>query len=253
VIISTSSLAGIDNALTYAMAYKYRRRYIQRFGFEMYELKPFPQDVPMRVGEYEADEGDETTVGTDGRRHHPLPANSEDASRRGVLLYRLNRPHPESDQPRVGLHAKSLVVDRSVAVVGTHNFDPRGVNYNTESALIIRDPAFAARVADSIQRETLPANAWVIAPREPGVAEVDGAIVRDSERLPIFDLWPSRYATAFEFRAGPDCPKPLPIRDPTFYRCYRAVGDFPDVPILGMKWWMTRVVTAFGAGMTPFL
>lgn len=256
VIVSTSSLAGIDNALTYAMAYKYRRRYIQRFGFELYELKPFPQDVPMRVDEYEAIDGDrraDASVQPKGRRHHPLPASGEDASRRGVLLYRLNRNRPESDRPAVGLHAKSFVVDRDVAVVGTHNFDPRGVNYNTESALIIRDPAFAARVADSIERDTLPANAWVIAPREPGAAGLDSAIVRASEDLPIFDLWPSRYATAFEFHPAADCPKPLPIRDPAFYRCYRPVGDFPEVPVLGLKWWMTRAVTAFGAGMTPFL
>lgn len=261
VIVSTSSLAGIDNALTYAMAYKYRRRFLKRFGFEMYELKPFPEDVPMRVGDLVTDEedvADEEVAGSNvvqakaGRRR-PLPTSSEDTSRRGVLLYRLNRPPPASDEPRVGLHAKSLVVDRSIAVVGSHNFDPRGVNYNTESALIIRDPAFAARVADSIVRDTLPANAWVIAPRGPAIADVDDTIVRASERLPIFDLWPSRYATAFDLRVGPDCPKPLPIRDPDFHRCYKAVGDFPDVPILGLKWWMTRAITAFGAGMTPFL
>ena len=42
-------------------------------------------------------------------------------------------------------------------------------------------------------------------------------------------------------------------RDPDFHRCYRAVGDFPDVSVLGLKWWLTRAVTAFGAGMTPFL
>ncbi|MBS0226022.1 MAG: phospholipase D family protein [Proteobacteria bacterium] len=261
VIVSTSSLAGIDNALTYAMAYKYRRRYIKRFGFEMYELKPFPQDVPMRVGDLVTDEEDVVDEGevkdaprvsVRGRRR-PLPASGEDTSRRGVLLYRLNRPLPQSDEPRVGLHAKSLVVDRSVAVVGSHNFDPRGVNYNTESALIIRDPAFAARVADSILRDTQPANAWVIAPRDPVIADVDDTIVSASERLPLFDLWPSRYATDFEFRSEPGCPKPLPIRDPDFHRCYRAVGDFPDVPLLGVKWWLTRAITAFGAGMTPFL
>ena len=263
VIVSTSSLAGIDNALTYAMAYKYRRRYIQRFGFELYELKPHPQDVPMRVGEYEAAAGEIDEVDrradpavhpqTQTLRRRPLPASGEDASRRGVLLYRLNQVRPESERPRVGLHAKSLVVDRDIAVVGTHNFDPRGVNYNTESALIIRDPAFAARVADSIERDTLPANAWVIAPRDPAIANVDSAIVRASEDLPIFDLWPSRYATAFEFHPAGDCPKPMRIRDPAFYRCYQPVGDFPGVSVLGLKWWMTRAVTAFGAGMTPFL
>lgn len=260
VIVSTSSLAGIDNALTYAMAYKYRRRYLKRFGFEMYELKPFPQDVPMRVGELVTDEEDvadeedpQRVADGNGSGRRPLPTSGEDTSRRGVLLYRLNRPPPPSDRPRVGLHAKSLVVDRSIAVVGSHNFDPRGVNYNTESALIIRDPAFAARVADSIERDLLPANAWVIAPREPVIAGVDDTIVRASERLPIFDLWPTRYATAFDFRGGPGCPKPLPIRDPDFHRCYRAVGDFPDVPVLGVKWWLTRAITAFGGGMTPFL
>lgn len=260
VIVSTSSLAGIDNALTYAMAYKYRRRYLKRFGFEMYELKPFPKDVPMRVGELVtdqedvADERDPERVEFPGEtRRRAFRIGGEDTSRRGVLLYRLNRQLPKSDRPRVGLHAKSLVVDRNIAVVGTHNFDPRGVNYNTESALIIHDPAFAARVADSIERDTLPANAWVIAPRDPVVADVDNTIVKASERLPIFDLWPTRYATAFEFRGGPDCPAPLGIRDPDFRRCYKAVGDFPGVPVLGVKWWLTRAVTAFGAGMTPFL
>ena len=44
---------------------------------------------------------------------------------------------------RMGLHAKSMVVDEAVGVVGTHNFDPRGDTLNTESAVVIADPAFA--------------------------------------------------------------------------------------------------------------
>ena len=42
---------------------------------------------------------------------------------------------------RIGLHAKSLVIDGRIGVVGTHNFDPRGDDYNTESAVVIEDGA----------------------------------------------------------------------------------------------------------------
>ncbi|KAG1269943.1 hypothetical protein G6F65_013484 [Rhizopus arrhizus] len=41
----------------------------------------------------------------------------------------------------MGLHAKSLVVDRRIGVVGTHNFDPRSENYNTEGAHPARYPS----------------------------------------------------------------------------------------------------------------
>src|SRR5690606_2108014 len=67
---------------------------------------------------------------------------------------------------RVGMHAKSLVIDDRVGVVGTHNFDPRGDHYNTESAVVIEDPAFAAALEASIRRDIAPGNSWVIAPRD---------------------------------------------------------------------------------------
>jgi hypothetical protein len=70
--------------------------------------------------------------------------------------------------------------------------------------------------------------------------------------MPIFDLWPVRYATDYEFQPGPDCPAPLPPGDDAFHRCYRPVGDFPEVN-LGFKTLMTRMFTAFGAGFAPVL
>jgi putative cardiolipin synthase len=155
---------------------------------------------------------------------------------------------------RIGLHAKSLVVDRRVGVVGTHNFDPRGDRYNTESAVMIEDPAFAAALADSIRRDTEPGNAWVIAPREkpPVFSGLDYSMGKVGEHLPIFDLWPTRYGTSYEFMPGPDCPVPLPIDHVRFRACYRAVGDFPEVN-LGLKSITTRIFTAFGAGLAPIL
>jgi phosphatidylserine/phosphatidylglycerophosphate/cardiolipin synthase-like enzyme len=115
---------------------------------------------------------------------------------------------------RMGLHAKSLVVDRRIGVVGTHNFDPRSENYNTEGAVIIDDPAFAEQLAESILRDTHPQNSWTVAPRAsrrccPGSTT---ASARPPEALPILDFWPWRYATDYEFKPGPDCPQPLPGR-----------------------------------------
>ena len=154
----------------------------------------------------------------------------------------------------MGLHAKSLVVDRRIGVVGTHNFDPRSENYNTEGAVIIDDPAFAEQLAESILRDTHPQNSWTVAPRAkpPVLSGLNYSVGKASEALPILDFWPWRYATDYEFKPGPDCPQPLPRQDPGFHRCYVAVGDFPEVNV-GPKWLLVRMLTAFGAGLVPIL
>ena len=108
-------------------------------------------------------------------------------------------------------------------------------------------------VLESLE-DIAPENAWVIAPRAKPVvlSGLDYSLGKVSEALPLFDLWPWRYATSYEFRPGPDCPAPLPSSDPGFHRCYEAVGDFPEVNV-GSKWLYTRLLTAFGAGLVPIL
>lgn len=167
----------------------------------------------------------------------------------------VNRPLPVTRTgARMGLHAKSLVVDRRIGVVGTHNFDPRSENYNTEGAVIIEDEAFARQLADSILRDMSPANAWTVAPRArpPVLSGLNYSVGKASEALPILDFWPWRYSTNYEFQPGPDCPAPVPRQDPAFSRCYTAVGDFPEVNV-GPKWLLVRMLTAFGAGLVPIL
>ncbi|MEN5271042.1 phospholipase D family protein [Stenotrophomonas sepilia] len=167
----------------------------------------------------------------------------------------VNKPLPVTRKgARMGLHAKSLVVDRRIGVVGTHNFDPRSENYNTEGAVIIDDPAFAEQLAESILRDIHPQNSWTVAPRAkpPVLSGLNYSVGKASEALPILDFWPWRYATDYEFKPGPDCPRPLPRQDPDFHRCYVAVGDFPEVNV-GPKWLLVRMLTAFGAGLVPIL
>lgn len=232
VLVSTNSLASTDAMAVYALSYKHRKRFLVDHGFDIHELKPHPLDAPQMIANYLALSGQNAAAARGGRRGM-VPINTEDFG------------------PRVSLHAKSLVVDRDVAMVGSHNFDPRSDNYNTEAGVIVYDAAFAAAVRASIVRDTQPQNAWLIAPRDPipVISDVSNAIGAFSRILPLFDLWPFDYATSYELKPG--C-NPLPPTDPNFLKCYNSVGDFPEVN-LSLTAIITRFITAFGAGMQGFM
>lgn len=255
--VSTNSLAATDAFITYALSYKYKRRHLREFGFEIHEFKPFPQDAPIDVeatGTIEAGVVGEAGDDADDERRRTRPLEREYSALRWSGFSAHERVPLKRGGVRFGMHAKSLVVDRRIGVVGTHNFDPRGDNYNTESAVVIDDPAFAGALADSILRDMAPANSWTIAPRDrpPVLSGLDYSLGKASEALPVFDLWPTRYATSYEFLPGPDCPAPPAMRDPHFRACHAPVGDFPEVK-LGLKTLLTRIFTAFGAGLAPIL
>jgi len=230
VIVSTNSLAATDAFYVYALSHKYKKRYLKRYGFEIHEFKPFPGDAADFVREYEKLSGSGNIGEYERYGRTPL-------KRGGV---------------RLGLHAKSLVIDGTVSLIGSHNFDPRSDDYNTESGFIIHDAAVATRVRAAVLRNTEPQNAWVIARRERAsklLWRINNAISDFSTALPLFDFWPFRYASSFELKPG--C-QPLPPSDPRFYDCYEDVGDFPEVD-LPLKTIYTRMVTAFGAGLVGIL
>ena len=76
----------------------------------------------------------------------------------GITLFELKRmaaPSPPRRRGRGGssdssLHAKTSAIDRSVAFVGSFNFDPRSVRLNTELAFVIDSPALATALADQV-------------------------------------------------------------------------------------------------------
>ena len=238
VLVSTNSLAATDAFPVYAMSHKYKRLYLRELGFQIYEYKPFPADMPIDLadlpGAPAAGEADALSLagsGTRGSGRGPVPLK-----RAGV---------------RIGLHSKSMVVDRQIAIVGSHNFDPRSNDYNTESLVMVHDPVFAQALAASIRRDMEPHNSWVIAPKAklPVLSQLNYNLGKLSEKLPIFDIWPFPYATSYQLKPG--C-QPLPPSDPGFLACYESVGDFPEVN-LSLKMIYTRVLTVFGAGFIPIL
>ncbi|HET9032509.1 MAG TPA: phospholipase D family protein [Dokdonella sp.] len=228
IIVSTNSLAATDAFYVYALSHKYKKRYL-KLGFRIYEFKPFPGDASKMISRYSELSGDGNTNGY--QRFGKAPLTS-----RGV---------------RIGMHAKSIVIDGRTTLIGSHNFDPRSDNYNTESGLIIHDRAVADLVRSAIVGDAQPQNSWTIAkrPRTNLLHRINNAIADFSTVLPLFDFWPFRYATSYELNPG--C-APLKQNDPHFYDCYTAVGDFPEVD-LPMKTIYTRIVTAFGAGAVGIL
>lgn len=247
VIVSTNSLAATDAFPVYAMSHKYKRMYLRELGFQIHEFKPFPADMPIDItavpgaiqalaAEQSHGPGDEHPAGGgwrggSGSSHRPVPLK-----RAGV---------------RIGLHSKSMVVDERIGIVGSHNFDPRSTDYNTESLVMVHDAAFAGALADSIRRDIEPGNSWTIAarPKLPVLSQLNYNLGKLSEKLPIFDVWPLPYATSYEINPG--C-QPIAPGAPGFQDCYAPVGDFPEVN-LSLKSVYTRILTVFGAGFIPIL
>ncbi|WDS34878.1 phospholipase D family protein [Pseudoxanthomonas sp.] len=296
VVVSTNSLAATDNPIVYSVSAKYKRMYLRKLGFRLYEYKPFPEDAPVDyatmlpppvalpdgsaspVDTAEQDDSDTRIRGwMPGSRPFGVVERDEAqdrAKRRARQKNRIdrrlqrteNRPSFLSKGPgsdplplkragvRMGLHAKSMVIDGDIAVIGTHNFDPRSIDYNTEAVVVIPDRAFAQQVEASIRRDIEPENSWVIAPRAKPIvfSGLNYSLDKVSSSLPLFDIWPWRYATSYAFVRSEKCPEPLQVNDPMFHACYTSVGDFPEVSI-GPKRLYARILIAFGAGLVPIL
>ena len=62
--------------------------------------------------------------------------------------------------PIFGLHAKSMVIDGEITVIGTFNLDPRSANLNTECVTIIHSKEISEGVLEGMEIEFLPENAW---------------------------------------------------------------------------------------------
>ena len=62
--------------------------------------------------------------------------------------------------PIFGLHAKSMVIDDDITVIGTFNLDPRSANLNTEGITIIPSKKVSLSVKAGMLEEMRPENAW---------------------------------------------------------------------------------------------
>lgn len=63
-------------------------------------------------------------------------------------------------KPIFGLHAKTMVIDNKITVIGTFNLDPRSANLNTECIVVVNSNKISAGVLSEMEEEFLPENSW---------------------------------------------------------------------------------------------
>lgn len=119
--ILTNSLASTDNLEAFS-GYQRDRKALLETGVEIYEFRP---DAAVRY-----------QVMT------------------GALQEKINFT------PIFGLHAKSMVIDGVITVIGTFNLDPRSANLNTECVTVVYSPKVSAAVLEGMNVEFKPENAW---------------------------------------------------------------------------------------------
>ena len=239
--VSTNSLASIDQYIIYALSFKRKKRNVKNLGFRIFELKPVPADIEKMMPRYL----------TLAKLKKADNASSKNHTEESNELDRYEAVPVEVDGPRIGIHSKSLVIDGEIAVIGSHNFDPRSIATNTEVTLTIRDKAFAKELSDSIHQYIESQNSWIIAKRQhvPIIGYITETLETISRLLPVFDIWPFRYTTSFELRNGMH---PVSIDDPNFYEHYEDVGQFPGTSLSDGQL-KTILVSGFGAVAEPLM
>jgi len=121
--ILTNSLASTDNLEAFS-GYQRDREALLKTGIEIYEFKP-------------------------------------DAKIRQKIMSEVMEKQLEK-APIFGLHAKSMVIDNNISVIGTYNVDPRSANLNTENFVIIPSQKIAKEIKAGMIEEIKEENAWKI-------------------------------------------------------------------------------------------
>ena len=90
--------------------------------------------------------------------------------RAGVELHEYqrfgNRPKHHHRASRCNaLHAKTLVVDRRLAWIGSFNLDPRSSRLNTEMAVLLESESLAADLVARMERDFAPDRSWRVVMR----------------------------------------------------------------------------------------
>ncbi len=119
--IMTNSLMSNDNLESFA-GYQSCRKQLLEAGVKIYEFKP------------------------DAEERYKIMT--------GELQEKLNF------KPVFGLHAKSMVIDGKITVIGTFNLDPRSANLNTECITVIHSQKVTEGVLKGMEIEFKPENSW---------------------------------------------------------------------------------------------
>ena len=154
-------------------------------------------------------------------------------------------------EPLLSLHAKCVLLDRTLAIIGTFNLDPRSTHTNTEQILMIKDSAVVQDLARLMEDDAAPRNAWRVGYAELTCGWFHSPFVRMSEWTGDWlslDIYPVQPTACFELKEGTS---PVPVDDPAFRDTWTGVGATPEADDATIR--RATAVQAFGAAFTPLL
>lgn len=139
---------------------------LQAVDQELFTVSAYfvPTETGLKYLSQEAAKGVDIRVLTNSLEATDVPAvhggyapYREALLEKGIRLYEM-RAQAEKEttkaysfgQSQSSLHSKALVLDRERTFVGSFNFDPRSILWNTEVGILVDSPALAARVRQLI-------------------------------------------------------------------------------------------------------
>jgi len=214
--ILTNSLASTDAWWAFGGYLRDRRRLVAT-GVELSESRPRPRDIAQMWSE----RPDVVALREGGR------------------------------EPFLSLHAKCLLLDTKLAIIGTFNFDPRSIHTNTEQVLMIKNSPVVDELAAMMRLDADPANAWRVGCRDLTMGWFHAPFVRMSEWTGDWlslDIYPVQPTSCFDLKPSAT---PVKASDSTFYEMWNDVGPTPEADDGTAR--KAAAVQTFGAAFTPLL
>lgn len=214
--ILTNSLASTDAWWAYGGYLRDRRRLIAN-GVALSETRPMPADHLQMWSQ----RPDVVTLRTGGR------------------------------EPFLSLHAKCMLLDSQLAIIGTFNLDPRSTTTNTEQVLMVRDSEVVQDLQRLMHLDIAPANAWRVGSRDLVCGWFHAPFVRLSECTGDWlslDIYPVQPTACFDLKAGAT---PVPVDHPNFREVWDEIGPTPEADDATVR--RATAVQTFGAAFTPLL
>jgi phosphatidylserine/phosphatidylglycerophosphate/cardiolipin synthase-like enzyme len=213
IFVSSNSLASADHVHAYAFSFKNKKKYLKKFRWQIFELRPVPEDTDKMIS--------------------PVARNNR------------------KEGFHVCIHSKAYVIDQEKVLVGSFNLDPRSANLNTEVGLVISDHKVALVIEKSIRRDMANQNSWTIGKRRkvPVTSWFSGIIDDIIKIIPIIDIWPFAYSGSFELKPEK---QPVPFYHKDFYKHYKYAGPFPEAKLTERKI-KARLIKSFLGPMQPLI
>ncbi len=105
--------------------------------------------------------------------------------------------HSHYPDAHLGVHAKTLIIDRKTSFVGTFNLDPRSRRWNSETGVVIESAAFAEHLLERLSPDFEPENSWRVRLNENGTTVWEG--VEDGK--PVIYTNEPNATTGMKFKA----------------------------------------------------